>query len=412
MRIGTRPTLILELVILLMFLVLPTGAGGQTIYTVTDLGTLGGEASRALGISNAGHVVGWAETGDGVRAVRHAFIWIDGALTDLGHLGGLRSKALAVNSRGHVVGWSDTSSWDPHGFIWLPEPAFGLSAGLNDLGTIGGDQSWASDINEQSQVVGITDRTTFLWLPKLAYGLPAGMNDICPHPYSHCFCMLGSERTHINDAGEIVGGESLWLPAPNYDLPGGWTRAMPYGCAFDQVVWFLGINNCGMIILTWELLAGSGSSALPLGGGLGWEVEVCYEDCGLNNAGQVVSWSELSWQTDDGTVLRQNLNDSVLAPAGWANLRGTDINDLGQIVGQGINPQGQSHAFLLTPVDADFDDDTDTDLLDFKEWVRCLSGPESPKKSGCQTRDLDRDGDIDLVDFRGLQWLFTGARSE
>ena len=410
MRLETRSTSASELVVAWVLFLVPIGAGAQTIHTITDLGTLGGEGSRALGISNAGHVVGWAETGD-VRAARHGFIWFDGALTDLGHLGGLRSEALAVNSRGHVVGWSDTASWDPHGFLWLPQPAFGLSAGLIDLGTIGGYESWAFDINEQSQVIGVTDDTTFLWLPVPAYGLPTGTNDICPR-YGHCFCTYAGGTPHINDAGEIVAGESVWLPAPNYDLSAGWTSLFWFGCAFDAFVVFQDINNDGLTILRHDSLVGGSSATFRLGGTYERDVWTCYNDCGLNNAGQVVSWSELSWQTDDGTVLRQNLNDSILAPAGWTNLRGTDINDLGQIVGAGINPQGQPHAFLMTPVDADFDDDTDTDLLDFKEWVRCMSGPESPKKSGCQTRDLDLDGDIDLVDFRGLQWLFTGPRSE
>ena len=46
----------------------------------------------------------------------------------------------------------------------------------------------------------------------------------------------------------------------------------------------------------------------------------------------------------------QNLNNLIDPLLGW-NLTGTGgVNDAGQIVGSGYNPQGQFHAFLLTPV--------------------------------------------------------------
>src|SRR5262245_26928082 len=43
---------------------LPSGAGPSTAgaYTILDLGTLGGQSSRAYGISDRGHVVGQSGT--------------------------------------------------------------------------------------------------------------------------------------------------------------------------------------------------------------------------------------------------------------------------------------------------------------------------------------------------------------
>lgn len=47
----------------------------------------------------------------------------------------------------------------------------------------------------------------------------------------------------------------------------------------------------------------------------------------------------------------QNLNNLIPKDSGWQLVLPTAINNRGQITGQGtIN--GQSHAFLLTPVDA------------------------------------------------------------
>jgi probable HAF family extracellular repeat protein len=46
----------------------------------------------------------------------------------------------------------------------------------------------------------------------------------------------------------------------------------------------------------------------------------------------------------------QNLNNLIDPANGWFLLEAFEINDMGQIVGQGINPYGEEHAFLLTPV--------------------------------------------------------------
>jgi probable HAF family extracellular repeat protein len=84
--------------------------------TLTDLGTLDGKDSHALGISDAGMIAGSARDEEGHA---HAVVWEHG---DLRPLGGRppefpRSQALALNDGGVVVG-SVYSDRGGHAMIW------------------------------------------------------------------------------------------------------------------------------------------------------------------------------------------------------------------------------------------------------------------------------------------------------
>ena len=118
-------------------LLLTAGAAQAQIYSVVELGTLGGTASWATGINASGQVVGWSFTaGD---AAQHAFITtIGGPMTDLGTLGGTQSYAKGINASGNVVGYANINGESPHAFITTN------GSPMTDLGTFpGGAYSYA-----------------------------------------------------------------------------------------------------------------------------------------------------------------------------------------------------------------------------------------------------------------------------
>jgi probable HAF family extracellular repeat protein len=96
---------ILSLLVLLCASTCPLVASGGIEYSITDLGTLGGDSSHAFALNNLGEVVGSSITASGAE---HAFLYQNGVMTDLGVLnpGDTFSRAYGINASGVIVGQS------------------------------------------------------------------------------------------------------------------------------------------------------------------------------------------------------------------------------------------------------------------------------------------------------------------
>src|SRR5581483_5865952 len=90
------------------------------VYTVTEIGSLGGSAT-AYGINDNGDIVGMSQlTNDGSSPL-HAFLYrhASRSLVDLGTPGGTSSEAFSINDSGTIAGEVYTSQLN-HGSYWVP----------------------------------------------------------------------------------------------------------------------------------------------------------------------------------------------------------------------------------------------------------------------------------------------------
>jgi probable HAF family extracellular repeat protein len=183
-------------------------------YTIADLGALpGGVASAALGVNDAGDIVGWSAPADGAH---HAVLWHNGTIIDLGMLaGGTTSEAYAINQSGQVVGFSDGPGFSSHATVWSASPPYAVT----DVGTLPtGTASSAHGLNSLGQVVG-KSLTTFgnCCSPTAFHGFsfdfPTGpMQDLgAVATFRDIYGTVTTEAYGISDGGVISGaGRPYW----------------------------------------------------------------------------------------------------------------------------------------------------------------------------------------------------------
>lgn len=117
-------------------------------YQIDDLGTLGGNSSRAVAINSAGDVAGGASTASGAM---HAFLWQNGVIRDLGTLGGSSSYARSITNTGRVVGEAMNAKGEFHATLWGP----GYTRDLQVDNRLFGEHSVARDINDFGVIAGV-----------------------------------------------------------------------------------------------------------------------------------------------------------------------------------------------------------------------------------------------------------------
>ncbi len=319
------------------------GGIGTELFVVTakatDLGTLGGVASEALGVNNFTQVVGWSNLASGAQ---RAFLWTkQGGMRDLGTLGGNSSKAYAINDNGQVVGSSLTASGELHAFLWTATDQ------MRDLGTLGVVRTEAFAISQNSAIVGASfinggSESPVYW--------SAGVIE-----------NLGGIRTRavaVNNGLQVVGWDggtdASTVKAMLWTKSGGvWTSEVLVAPNQSDVQ-ANGINELGQVAGGFRAPSGSlrgffwtragGSKELPLipNGASAWAYAI-------NNAGRIGGWANSRSGAQQATIWDPT-------PGGWTvrvlggpskagDSRVSALNDNYQAVG--FQPKSAGHRATL-----------------------------------------------------------------
>lgn len=337
-------------------------------YTVTNLGTLGGDNSYASAINDAGRIVGAADT---LTTGVDGFVYRDGNMWDLGES---VDKATAINEAGQIVGWDDADGMQ----------AFLSTAGyLQRLGDfmpasymhVFNHASRAYAVNHSGQVVGRA------MLPLWIGNLPVYHAFLRANRAMQDLGVLGggyghSEARAVNDSGQVAGWSEIVLglePFPRQpndihaflradgtmqDLG---TLGGNFSCAF-------GLNAAGTVVGVAATADGRLHAFVRTDGAmrdLGSFVRKNSAAHAINTAGDIVgtAWDDAAdgriteqcaFVYRDGKLQDLNLlaGSAALSGAGLRVLvRALGLNDRGQIVGEARDLAGHTLAFLLTPVD-------------------------------------------------------------
>lgn len=394
-------------------------------YTITDLGTLSGD-SRANAINDMGQVVGYSYLASGDY---HAFRWdpnevngTTGVMVDLGVLDGdVRSVANGINNSGYVCGDSGRyvgNDYINKAFIHDGNQMYMLS---DEEITFEVVSTGAASINQKGQIAGTINHTSLPALRRCFRWDPCSLGDT--NGVMHNLGTLAGgdlvSSMSINDNGQVCGfGEPAdprnrvgYLTDPNGSIAYHETTMLDttdisgaYGYSVNNKQHAVGFNICPIYPSGWKATIwhaynriyspGSdcyNSPPITLGAGFlpGGDKANAYS---INESDEVVGYSESSkgnrafyWSSSEGMI---DLNDYIHPGSGWTLQYAKGINEIGQIVGWGINPDGDTRGFLLTyecPYDivGDLDGNCKIELVDFalmaKNWLLdCRTNPSDP----------------------------------
>jgi probable HAF family extracellular repeat protein len=370
---------------LLIVTVTPARLAAQQVqqerhYVVKDLGTLGGSAGVAEGISDRGWVVGSANfVGD---QSGHAFLWRQGVMTDLGTLGGFNSQVQwpIKDNPGRVVGDAETAATDPFNedFCGFDADSGVPSTGLICLGflwengtmralpTLGGHNGRATGINDFGRAVGLAEKSTqdqscsppqvfdveaVVWGPE-----PGEIHELPPLPGDASSWAIG-----INNRGQVIGLSGKCV-SPNFNLTG----VVPQHGVIWQNGKAINLGSLGGTLRTFPWAINSKGQVVghsELAGDLTF-YPFLWQNGALTNLG-VLPGDNMGYAfglNDEGEVVGGSCGPNVCRAFLWQNGVMTDLNALVKpgstslylVFGNDINAQGEIAAYAFDQSNGQF----------------------------------------------------------
>ena len=299
------------------------------IYTLADLGTLGGSSAMSTSVNNFGQSVGTMTNGQGDT---YAFASSRSGLTVLSANG----QASGINGAGQVVGTQ-----------FIGEQTYATIWNKGEAITVGGGGSYGMAINNSGDVAGmvvnngqgnafVTQNGTVIDLGTFdggSWSAAYGLND---HGQA-----AGYGMTSTGDFRAFV-----WTPEHGFAVVGTLGGASSY---------LMSINDSGVAVGSSQITSGylhaievNGTSIEDLGT-LGGVSSSAY---GINSLGNVVGSSFTTGNASQDGFLEENgvmydMNSLLIDASGWVIMDLYAINDSNQVVGVGTF-NGVEHAVLLT----------------------------------------------------------------
>ncbi|GAA2050500.1 hypothetical protein GCM10009839_66240 [Catenulispora yoronensis] len=323
---------------------LATSAGAtSSLYTITDLGTLGGDLSVANGINNAGVVVGYSDL---ASFAEHGFRWSAGTMTDLGtEAGADYSGANAINDAGQIAGDATRENggyaypvrWSAAGVLQdLGGPItnrLGVGNGIDPAGRVAGGQRPAdSEGSPEAILYDTAGNPTELSTPTQTLDAATGINARGQVVGSPAFVWQNGTLTMLP---LLPGGQGGSANAVNVSgtIAGDVSRPGPVG-GLDAAVWQ---NNTLTDLGTVDSIQYNRATAINAAGQIVGTADPECQPCAAPEA----------WIRQPGGPLTK-LDTLLPAGSGWTLQAANGINDRGQIVGVGLH-NGHKRAYLLTP---------------------------------------------------------------